>query len=133
MLPFLFPSLPLIHRTKKFTRWLNGTCIEVEPIHVPDKDEPVVFNYFEDLSNHSGILDHATALQEVIKEGINALLRQAHWWKKYRALWKMQKVPSLLCKYHQFITSYYNNNFINCYNSSINVVYAQLYSSFIIT
>ena len=74
---------------------MNGTCVEAEPVRVPDQDELVVFNYFTDLSNHSGILDHATALQETIREGITSLIRQAHWWKKYRALWKMQKVSDI--------------------------------------
>lgn len=71
---------------------MNGTCIEAEPVRVPDKDELVVFSYFTDLINHSSILDYATVLHETIREGITVLLKHAHWWKKYRALWKMQKV-----------------------------------------
>ena len=65
-------------------------------MHVPRKDELVVFNFYSDLNNHSGISDYVLSLQETIKEGITGLVKQAHLWKKYRALWKMQKVNGLL-------------------------------------
>ncbi len=78
--------------SRRFVRWLDGTCIEAEPVRVPEKDEPVVFTFFSDISYHSDILDQATSLQETIRSGISSLLKQAYWWKKYRGLWKVQKV-----------------------------------------
>jgi len=80
------------YRSKRFARWLDGTCIEVEPINLPDRDEPIAFTFFTDISYHSDILDQATVLQETVRSGISSLLKQAHWWKKYRGLWKVQKV-----------------------------------------
>ena len=71
---------------------MDGTCVEAEPVHVPDRDEPVIFTFFSDISYHCDILDQATVLQETIRSGISSLLKQAHWWKKYRGLWKVQKV-----------------------------------------
>lgn len=81
-----------MHRTKKFTRWMNGSCLEAKPIQVPSADEPMVFSYFLDVSVHASVLEHAVAAQETIKAGIGALVKQAYHWKKYRALWKMQRV-----------------------------------------
>ena len=79
-------------RTKKFVRWKNGSCLEAEAVQVPSVDEPVIFSYFTDVSNHIKILEHAQSVQETIKQGIGSLVRQAHYWKRYRALWKMQRV-----------------------------------------
>ena len=83
-------SLPL--RTKKFPRWLRGSCSEAEPVQVSGQDEPVVFSFFNDVSAHPIILETAMAVQETIRSGLGALVKHANWWKKYRALWKMQRV-----------------------------------------
>lgn len=59
---------------------------------MPSADEPVTFTFFTDVSGHGTILECAMTVQESIKAGIAVLVRQAHYWKKYRALWKMQRV-----------------------------------------
>ena len=82
----------MLYRTKKFVRWKHGSCLESPPVTVSGADEPVVFSYFTDVSSHANILEHAIAVQETIKGGITALMKQANYWKKYRALWKMQRV-----------------------------------------
>ena len=79
-------------RTKKFPRWLNGSCIEAEPQTVPGQDEPVVFSYFTDLSVHPTVTEMAQAVQDAIRGGITSLVKYANRWKKYRLLWKMQRV-----------------------------------------
>ena len=63
-----------------------------EPVSVAGQDEPVVFSFFADVSSHPSVLELATAVQEIIRNGIGALVKRANWWKKYRALWKMQRV-----------------------------------------
>lgn len=83
-----------LYRTKKFTRWMNGSCLEAKPVQVPTADEPVTFSYFSDVSAHVNILEQAMVVQETIKSGIAALVKQANYWKKYRALWKMQRVSA---------------------------------------
>lgn len=87
-----FKTVIINHRTKKFTRWLNGSCVEAKPVQVPSADEPVAFTYFTDVSFHVHILEQVTVVQETIRGGIAALVKQANYWKKYRALWKMQRV-----------------------------------------
>ena len=79
-------------RTKVFTRWMHGSCLEAKPVQVPGVDEPVSFNYYTDVCLHHSVTEHAMAVQETIKGGIAALVKQASYWKKYRALWKMQRV-----------------------------------------
>lgn len=71
---------------------MDGSCLETKPVQVPSEDEPVIFSYFSDVSAHATVLEQAMVVQETIKAGISALLKQAHHWKKYRALWKMQRV-----------------------------------------
>ncbi len=73
-----------------------GSCLEAEPVHVHGMDEPVAFTYFTDVAAHNSVLEHASSVQETIKGGIAALVKQAHYWKKYRALWKMQRVCILV-------------------------------------
>ena len=81
-----------LSRCKKFIRWKKGSCIVTEPVSVAGQDEPVVFSFFADVSSHPSVLELATAVQETIRNGIGALVKHANWWKKYRALWKMQRV-----------------------------------------
>lgn len=66
-----------------------------EPVVVPGQDEPVVFSFFTDMSSHPTVLELAVGVQETIRNGIGALVRHANWWKKYRALWKMQRVSTI--------------------------------------
>ena len=79
-------------RCKKFIRWKKGSCIVTEPVSVAGQDEPVVFSFFGDVSSHPSVIELATTVQETIKNGIGALIKHTNWWKKYRALWKMQRV-----------------------------------------
>ena len=74
-----------------------------EPVTVPGQDEPVVFSFFTDVSSHPSVLELAAGVQETVKSGIGALLKHANWWKKYRAMWKMQRV-SMLVAYDSFVT-----------------------------
>jgi hypothetical protein len=71
---------------------MNGSCLEAPPVQVQSADEPVVFSYFTDVSAHMGLLDQASEVQDIIKTGISALVKHANYWKKYRSLWKMQRV-----------------------------------------
>ena len=66
-----------------------------EPVVVAGQDEPVVFSFFTDVSSHPTVLELASGVQETIRGGIGALVKHANWWKKYRALWKMQRVSCI--------------------------------------
>lgn len=112
-------SFPL--STKRFPRWERGSCVEAKPVQVPGQDEPCVFSFFTDVSRHPSILELAQGIQETVRSGIGELFRLANWWKKYRSLWKMQRVS----------LSIYNNLFIclsahTLYDTSYLVVHCTL-------
>lgn len=78
--------------TKKFPRWLAGSCIEAEPQQVPGQDKPVVFSFFSDVSMHPAVNEVGLCVQEAVRNGIVSLVKHANTWKKYRPLWRMQRV-----------------------------------------
>lgn len=85
---------------------MNGSCLEAKPVQVPSADEPMTFSYFSDVSAHINVLEQALVVQETIKGGIAALVKHANYWKKYRALWKMQRVCSHV---NEFLQGWRNN------------------------
>jgi len=80
------------HSTKKFPRWLNGSCVEAQPQQVAGQDEPVFFSFFSDVSMHPAVNEVALGVQESVRGGVASLVKHISWWKKYRLLWKMQRV-----------------------------------------
>ncbi len=61
-------------------------------MQVPGQDEPYVFSFFTDVSRHPSVLELAQGIQETVRVSIGELVRLANWWKKYRSLWKLQRV-----------------------------------------
>ena len=94
--PIFVPSRVHRHSTKKFPRWLNGSCIEAQPQQVTGQDEAVLFS-FSDVSMHPAVNEVALGVQEGIRGGVASLLKHISWWKKYRLLWKMQRVGVGVC------------------------------------
>ncbi len=84
--------LIIFHSTKRFSRWERGSCVESKPVQVPGQDEPYVFSFFTDVSRHPSVLELAQGIQETVRASIGELARLANWWKKYRSLWKLQRV-----------------------------------------
>ena len=83
--------------TKVFTRWMNGTCLEAPPKQVPEQDDPVFFTFFSDVQLHPHILELANTVQQTIQSGVMDILRYlAGWKKKYKQLWRVQMVRTVL-------------------------------------
>lgn len=82
----------LFSRTKRFPRWLRGSCIEAQPQTVPGKDEPVLFTFFSDIIQHSKVNEVGGLVRERIMIGINDIMTFINQWKKYRQLWRLQRV-----------------------------------------
>ncbi len=74
--------------------------MECKPVQVAGKDEPYLFSFFSDVSRHPAVLELAQSIQDTIRTGIGELLRLANWWKKYRSLWKLQRVSVVLYSFH---------------------------------
>jgi hypothetical protein len=79
-------------RTKSFVRWMNGTCIETPPQKIEGEDEPYVFTFFTDISTNPEVIDVVQTIQTSMKNTLTTLTRYLNRWKKYRLVWKQDKV-----------------------------------------
>ena len=77
------------------SRWLRGSCIEAEPQVVPGKDEPVVFSFFSDVVLHPDVSEIGNLVREKVMVGINDIMGYTNRWKKYRQLWRLQRVSDV--------------------------------------
>ena len=82
----------ILCRTKLFVRWMQGTCIETLPQKVEGEDEPYVFCFFTDISANPEIIDYVQTIQTDIKNTLTNMTRYLNRWKKYRSIWKVDKV-----------------------------------------
>jgi len=71
---------------------MNGTCIETPPQKVQGEDEPYVFSFFTDISINPEVIDFVQAIQNNIKNTLTNMTRYLNRWKKYRSIWKVDKV-----------------------------------------
>ena len=75
-----------------FVRWMNGTCIETPPQKIQGEDEPHVFNFFTDISANPDLTTIVSTFQSNIKSTLTGLTRYLSRWKKFRGVWKVDKV-----------------------------------------
>lgn len=66
--------------------------MEAQPQQVAGKDKPEIFTFFSDVSMHPTVNEVALEVQEDIRDRVASLVKHASWWKKYRPLWRMQRV-----------------------------------------
>ena len=66
--------------------------MEAQPQSIPGQDEPVRFTFYSDVSLHPDINELGTHVQESIRCGISQLISHASTWKKFKPLWRMQRV-----------------------------------------
>ena len=71
---------------------MNGTCIETAPQKVEGEDEPYVFTFFTDISANPDVIELVQTIQNSIKNTLTSLTRYLIRWKKYRGVWKVDKV-----------------------------------------
>ena len=82
----------LCNRTRLFVRWMHGTCIETPPQHAEGEDEPVVFSFFTDISSNQAIIDLVTTISKGVQSSLGMLNKYLIRYRKYRRLWKLDKV-----------------------------------------
>ncbi|XP_078277210.1 LOW QUALITY PROTEIN: dynein axonemal heavy chain 10 [Rhinoraja longicauda] len=80
-----------VETTKLFVRWMHGSCIECLPQYVEGDDEPVIFNFCSDISQHLQIIELAISTSQNLQRLLGSLGKFLNSWKKYRSLWKMDK------------------------------------------
>ena len=91
-LHFLLLLFLLFSSTKYFHRWLDGSCIEAQSQQVQGQDEPKTFTFFSDVMQHSEVNRLGSAVKDAIMSGMSNIMTSIGQWKKYRILWRLQRV-----------------------------------------
>ncbi|NXM16341.1 DYH10 protein, partial [Ploceus nigricollis] len=76
--------------TKRFVRWMHGTCIECPPQHVK-VDEVVTFSFYSDVSQSPLVIEQAVLITQNVHKLLASLRKWLNQWKKYDLLWKSDK------------------------------------------
>ena len=71
---------------------MNGSCKETLPQKVEGEDELYVFSFFTDISANQEIIELVQTITTNIKSTLTTLTRYLNRWKKYRNIWKSEKV-----------------------------------------
>ena len=74
---------------------MNGTCIETLPQKVEGEDEMYQFTFFSDISINPETIDLVQLIHYNIKNTLTNMQHYLNRWKKYRSIWKVDKVSSL--------------------------------------
>uniref|UniRef100_H3BAL0 Dynein axonemal heavy chain 10 n=1 Tax=Latimeria chalumnae TaxID=7897 RepID=H3BAL0_LATCH len=80
-----------VETSKRFIRWMHGTCIDCTPQHVEGEDEPIIFSFFSDISQNPQIIEQAVSISQNIHKILLSLTKYLNQWKRYRTLWKLDK------------------------------------------
>ncbi|NWR30007.1 DYH10 protein, partial [Tachuris rubrigastra] len=73
--------------TKRFVRWMHGTCIECPPQHV-SKDEVVTFSFYSDVSQSPLMIEQAVLITQNVHKVLASLSKYLNQWNRYESLWK---------------------------------------------
>jgi len=71
---------------------LHGTCIEAPPQRIDSEDELFVVSYFSDIATNPDILALVAVIQQTVRKAIASIARYLARWKRYRSIWKVEKV-----------------------------------------
>ncbi|KAJ3055760.1 Dynein heavy chain 10, axonemal [Rhizophlyctis rosea] len=85
----------IVDATKQFHRWQNGTCIPTPPQKVAEDEEPVVFSFHSDVVASQSIVSMIGVMNQTITRTFGDLNKWLDTWRKYRPLWKVDKVITL--------------------------------------
>ncbi|KAM4746443.1 dynein axonemal heavy chain 10 [Anableps anableps] len=80
-----------IESTKRFPRWMHGTCIECPPQQVDGEEDLVTISFFSDIWLDPLINESARTVSENIKRLLRSMEQYLNSWKRYRPLWEKNK------------------------------------------
>ena len=84
----------VLDSTKNFLRWQNGTCIITPPQHIADEEEPIVFSFYTDVISNANIVNQMVQINQALSKTFNRLSKYLDAWRRYRPLWKVDKVTA---------------------------------------
>ncbi|KAJ2996626.1 Dynein heavy chain 10, axonemal [Globomyces sp. JEL0801] len=85
----------IIDSTKLFPRWMNGTCISTPPQKLGEEEEFITFTFHADLILNSSIISLINSLSMSINRTFSDVHKWIDSWRKYRPLWKVDKLVTL--------------------------------------
>ncbi|TPX31992.1 hypothetical protein SmJEL517_g04802 [Synchytrium microbalum] len=85
----------VIDATRQFHRWQNGTCILCPPQQLGEDEDAVVFSFHPDVMASTHIGYAVNGLNQEIQRTFGGLSKWLDSWRKYRPLWKVDKVVTL--------------------------------------
>ncbi|KAJ3336288.1 Dynein heavy chain 10, axonemal, partial [Gonapodya sp. JEL0774] len=85
----------LVDSTKQFHRWQNGSCIVAVPHRNGEDDESFIFSFHSDVVSNLAVVQGLLGLNQVITKTFTNLSKYLDSWRKYRPLWKVDKVVTL--------------------------------------
>jgi len=68
---------------KYFTRWMHTTCIRTQPQVVPDDDEPVIFTFYQDISQNPEVVKLNIKLTSNSNRVYSIANRYLEGWRRY--------------------------------------------------
>ncbi|XP_017580699.2 dynein heavy chain 10, axonemal [Pygocentrus nattereri] len=80
-----------VESTKRFVRWMHGTCIECPPQRIDGEDEPLIFSFYSEVSQQPQVNEHAMAISQSAQRLLSSVGRYLNHWKRFRPLWKLNK------------------------------------------
>jgi dynein heavy chain len=89
----------LVDSAKLFHRWQRGTCIITPPQKTIEDEEPIVFSFHSDVVANPMITTMSNGLNSSIGRTFNSLAMYLDSWRRYRPLWKVDKVNNRRAEY----------------------------------
>ncbi|BDA41784.1 probable Dynein-1-alpha heavy chain, flagellar inner arm I1 complex [Coccomyxa sp. Obi] len=86
----------IVEGTKSFVRWMDGTCLEAQPIPgVGEDEEPFVHSFYIDICQNPELRKSLTGLTQAAQTVLVALHQYCESWKRHQSLWKSDKTAAL--------------------------------------
>eukprot|EP00048_Salpingoeca_helianthica_P012901 m.192885 g.192885 ORF g.192885 m.192885 type:complete len:4604 (+) comp15437_c5_seq116:137-13948(+) len=81
----------MLDSLKSFPRWMNGTCDLTPPLFVEGEDEPIIFSFYDDISQDPQLAAAVAALDASIQAAFQRINKFLQRWRRYRPLWKLDR------------------------------------------
>ncbi|KAI7812536.1 putative dynein heavy chain 10 [Triplophysa rosa] len=80
-----------VESTKRFVRWMHGSCIQCPPQHVDGEDKPFIYTFYSEVCQVPQINEQATAVTQSMQRLLNGVSVYLKYWMSYRSLWNPDK------------------------------------------
>jgi dynein heavy chain len=73
----------LVESAKFFVRWMHGTCLQTDPQVINEDEEPVVFSFFQDISQNPQVVKLAISLTSQTNKVYSITNKYLDGWRRY--------------------------------------------------